>query len=91
LKVIVSLIFNVEGHRFFDLQRWDALYGGPAGASYMANQITFYLNHEIHVPNFPSLLLNSAHFVAGKNELYPIPQSQIDITKGAIKQNPGYN
>lgn len=84
------LELGMEGHRFFDLQRWDAIYGGPAGANYMANTINAYLAHEVAVPNFPSLLLKSAHFVAGKHELYPIPQGQIDVTHGTIKQNPGY-
>ena len=30
------------------------------------------------------------NFVDGKNELFPIPQEQISLSKGAIKQNPGY-
>lgn len=30
------------------------------------------------------------NFVAGKNEVFPIPQSLIDISQGSIKQNPGY-
>ncbi|MGZ3928286.1 MAG: RagB/SusD family nutrient uptake outer membrane protein [Mucilaginibacter sp.] len=79
-----------EGHRFFDLQRWDGLYGGPMGNGFMAGVLNGYLAHENAVPNFPALLLKSAKFVAGKNELYPIPQTQIDITHGTIKQNPGY-
>jgi len=29
-------------------------------------------------------------FVAGKNEVFPIPQSQIDISNGLLTQNPGY-
>ncbi len=81
---------GMEGHRFFDLQRWDGLYGGQMGNGFMAAQLNAYLAHENAVPNFPALLLKSAHFVAGKNELYPIPQNQIDITHGNIKQNPGY-
>lgn len=84
---------GMEGHRFFDLQRYDALYGGPGGASYMANVLNAYLAHENNLtlePKFPALLLKSAKFVAGKNELFPIPQGQIDVTHGTIKQNPGY-
>ncbi len=84
------LEFGMEGHRFFDLQRWDGITGGPMGNGFMATQINFYLDHENHVPNFPILLLKQAKFTAGKNELYPIPQEQIDITAGSIKQNPGY-
>ncbi len=30
------------------------------------------------------------NFIPGKHELLPIPQSQIDISKGVLKQNPGY-
>lgn len=29
-------------------------------------------------------------FVAGKNEILPIPQQELDITKGVLKQNPNY-
>jgi len=31
------------------------------------------------------------NFIVGKNELWPIPQSEIDATNGSITQNPGYN
>ena len=30
---------GMEGHRFFDLQRWDGIYGGPAGSGFMANTL----------------------------------------------------
>ncbi len=30
------------------------------------------------------------NYVAGKHELLPIPQSQIDLSKGILTQNPGY-
>jgi len=29
-------------------------------------------------------------FVAGKNELMPIPQAEIDLSAGVLTQNPGY-
>lgn len=29
-------------------------------------------------------------FIPGKNEFMPIPQSEIDLTDGVLKQNPGY-
>ncbi|MGM9477577.1 RagB/SusD family nutrient uptake outer membrane protein [Pedobacter sp. GSP4] len=35
--------------------------------------------------------LGASGFKAGKSELLPIPQQEIDLTKGVIKQNPGYN
>jgi hypothetical protein len=84
------LELGMEGHRFFDLQRWDGITGGPMGAGFMGAQINAYLAHENAVPNFPILLLKQAKFTVGKNELFPIPQAQIDVTQGNIKQNPGY-
>jgi hypothetical protein len=29
-------------------------------------------------------------FKAGINELFPVPQSQINLSRGVLKQNPGY-
>jgi len=29
-------------------------------------------------------------FVAGKSEVWPIPQNEIDLSAGTLKQNPGY-
>ncbi len=34
--------------------------------------------------------LGDQGFQAGKNEVLPIPQTEIDITEGSLKQNPGY-
>ena len=84
------LELGMEGHRFFDLQRWDGVYGGVMPAGFMAGIINAYLKHTNAVPNFPQTLLKPAVFTAGRNELFPIPQTQIDATSGAIKQNPGY-
>lgn len=36
-------------------------------------------------------VLGPSGFKAGKSEYLPIPQTEIDVTKGVIKQNPGYN
>lgn len=36
-------------------------------------------------------VLGPLGYKAGKSELLPIPQQEIDLTKGVIKQNPGYN
>ncbi len=34
--------------------------------------------------------LGKQFFVPGKHELLPIPQSEIDLTEGKLRQNPGY-
>jgi len=84
------LELGMEGHRFFDLQRWDGLTGGPESAGFMAATLNDYLNHEKSVANFSPVTLTSGGFTQGKNEYYPIPQAQIDMSKGKMKQNPGY-
>ncbi len=35
-------------------------------------------------------VLGPLGFIEGKNELLPIPQSEVDISQGRIEQNPGY-
>lgn len=75
----------MEGHRFFDLQRWDKETPG-----YMANVLNRYA--QLTVPKVP--YFTGAHFTQGKNEIFAIPQSQIDIENKTgtvyLKQNPGY-
>ncbi|MEP6713047.1 MAG: RagB/SusD family nutrient uptake outer membrane protein [Ferruginibacter sp.] len=71
----------LEGHRFFDLVRW-----GIA-----ADYLSIYLATEKNrLPNN----LTSASFTAGKNEYFPIPQQEIDLSSvngtPLLKQNPGY-
>lgn len=69
-----------EGHRFFDLVRW-----GVAAAT-----INAYLQYEGATARLPTTL-GGATFTAGKHELLPIPQAQIDIQgKDILTQNPGY-
>jgi hypothetical protein len=84
-----QLELAMEGHRFFDLQRYDALYGGPAGASYMAGVENAHIKADTRAPH-PNPVLTGAVFTAGTNELYPIPQNEIDVEGGVLKQNPHY-
>lgn len=40
--------------------------------------------------NRAATVLGSKGFTSGKSELLPIPQSEIDVTQGTLKQNNGY-
>jgi starch-binding outer membrane protein, SusD/RagB family len=73
-----KLELSGEGHRFYDLVRW-----GVA-----ATELNKYFAYE--GPKLPQAVGGST-FTAGKNEYYPIPQTQID-RQGAdvLTQNPGY-
>jgi len=65
-----------EGHRFFDLARW-----GIA-----AQSLNAYFLFERQITGD----LSTGNFTAGKNEYFPIPQAQIDLFEGKLKQNTGY-
>jgi len=72
----------MEGHRFFDLQRW--------GSAYQAAEINAFFASDKSI----DITLKDAKFTQNQDEYRPIPQAQIDIanSKGPIvlKQNPGY-
>ena len=69
-----------EGHRLFDLVRW-----GIAAA-----EMNAYFAYEGAASKLPNTV-GGATFVAGKHEILPIPQAQINaVGSDILKQNPGY-
>lgn len=73
-----KLELSGEGHRFFDLVRWGI--AEPVLNAYLANESKILVT-----------MFGGARFTAGKSELMPIPQAQIDIQgSDVLKQNPGY-
>jgi len=85
----------MEGHRFFDLQRYDLAQPG-----YMAQVLNKYMPEEVakfefYLPDPQTYdILKGATFVQGTHEIYAIPQVQIDQSAEAdgptLVQNPGH-
>ena len=75
-----KLELGMEGVRFFDLSRWGI-------AAQVLNDFFTYEGSLIGD-------VKGGHFTAGKNEYFPIPQSEIDKTtiggKATLTQNKGY-
>jgi len=73
-----GLELGMEGHRFFDLVRWGV-------ADVILNAYLAYDGAILTVQ------FGGAKFTKGKNEIFPVPQAEIDLTGSSIlKQNPGY-
>ena len=78
----------MEGQRFFDLQRFDGRFGGPEPTGFMAGILNNYYKADNRIDN---PVLKAAHFTAGRDEVYAIPQSEINIEGASkLKQNPNY-
>ena len=71
------LEFALEGIRFFDLVRWGI-------ASETLN--TYFETEKTRVPH-----LDAAHFTKNRDEYLPIPERQIQYSKGIYEQNYGWN
>jgi len=75
-----KLELAMEGQRFFDLSRW-----GIAAPT---------LNAFFQFEGDRTTDIRGSVFTAGKNEYFPIPQAQIDLTTNGgqktLTQNPGY-
>lgn len=79
------LEFATEGMRFFDLRRWDNLPGKIGGKS-MADILNSFAADDLRIrPSF----MRGASFDE-RDKYQPIPQSQIDMQPGILKQRPEY-
>lgn len=89
-----SLELGMEGHRFFDLQRYDALTPG-----YMTSVLNTYSvrENESFKANLNGVgyqILENANFIQGRHEIYAIPLSEIDLSRTSdgptLTQNPNH-
>lgn len=70
----------MEGHRWFDLVRWEGVAGNGLKAHMDAYKLTESAEAQSHIQEF----------VAGKHEIFPIPQEEIQLNPTEMKQNNGY-
>lgn len=66
----------LEGQRFYDLVRW-----GEAASA---------INNYYQVEKTKRPYLNAANYTATKHDYLPIPQAEIDISRGGYTQDPNY-
>ena len=70
----------MEGHRWFDLVRWQGVDGNGLKAHMDAYKATESADVQHHIQEF----------VAGKHEIFPIPQEERQLNPTFMEQNPGY-
>lgn len=69
----------MEGHRWFDLVRW-----------YGANGELKTVMEAYQKTETPEAQSHIQAFVAGKHEIFPIPQTEMQLNPTDMPQNPGY-
>jgi starch-binding outer membrane protein, SusD/RagB family len=82
--------FAFEGIRYFDCLRWGIL-ASENNQQFTGMKLT---NDPANYKDYPVnengyYIYKKRSFIAGKNELWPIPQSERDLNKN-LTQNPGY-
>jgi len=82
-----KLELALEGHRFFDLVRW----GETTSTNVNNNPVNLESAYRYNASLAASSILGTGFpFVVGKSEYFPLPQSQLDLSQGKLKQNSGY-
>ena len=80
VRMETRIEFAMEGHRYFDLQRWGVM--GTVLNDYLARESKY------------RIYLQGKSFTSPKNQYYPIPQQAIDrsFVEGAatLTQDPNY-
>ena len=78
-----KLELALEGHRFFDLVRWGEVMASSGAPDNLEKAFS------ANVAFAGSAALGTIfYYKTGVSEQFPIPQSQIDLAQGKLKQNP---
>ena len=78
----VELAF--EGHQFFDIVRT-----GRAKKILQEDAMAYPTVTNANTGQVAPVEFGN-QFLSGKNEIFPIPQTEVDLTQGSITQNPNY-
>lgn len=70
----------MEGHRWFDLVRWQ----GVDGKGLKAHMDAYKATETVEAQSYMQ------EFVANKHEIFPIPQEERQLNPELMEQNPGY-
>ncbi len=82
----LRLEFGTEGMRFFDLRRWDKLPGGMRVD--MIKTLNDFAQADLRIR---SVMKEDGMAKFDEKDMYqPIPQNQLDLQPGVLKQRPGY-
>ena len=84
--------FAFEGIRYYDILRWGIAateLNHQFTGQKLTNDPASYTAYPVDADGYYIMSQQKRAFIAGKNELWPIPQSEIDINKN-LTQNTGY-
>lgn len=82
----LRLEFGTEGMRFFDLRRWDKLPGGMRVD--MIKTLNDFAQADLRIRG---VMKDDGMAKFDEKDMYqPIPQNQLDLQPGVLKQRPGY-
>jgi hypothetical protein len=86
-----KLELGMEGHRFFDLVRWQDVTNPGGALNTSGNPVNLEMAYRYNSSLAATTIYGTGFpFAKNKNEYFPIPQAQIDLMGGSLKQNPGY-
>lgn len=90
-----------EGLRFFDIRRWKVAekttaragegMNGELYGAFMRQDGVGATDRTVTVDGAPRRYVEMRNFDPAKHYLFPVPSKDIDLTKGALTQNPGWD